>query len=70
MIVRSSAKKAAQAAAAARSAAIRGCRRCDEGGWQLAPDGTPADPARRCDHAIVRPSAARDITEPLHERKP
>jgi hypothetical protein len=64
---RSSAKKAAQAAAEARLAAIRDCRRCDEWGWRLGADGEPADTARHCDHAIAQPSAARDVSEPLHQ---
>jgi hypothetical protein len=63
---RSSAKRAAQAAAEARSVAIRACRRCDEEGWRLGPDGRPTDDARRCDHATAQPSAARDVSEPLH----
>jgi hypothetical protein len=57
-----------QAARAARSAAIRACRRCDPSGWRLGPDGVPVDPATRCDHgASLPPPAGRDITEPLHE---
>ncbi|WP_348733463.1 hypothetical protein [uncultured Mycolicibacterium sp.] len=58
---------AEQAARAARSAAIRACRRCDPSGWRLGPDRTPVDPAVRCDHGAPATSrSARDITEPLH----
>jgi hypothetical protein len=61
--------EAEQAARAARSAAIRGCCRCDPWGWRLGPDGQPVDPAIRCDHdaPTPRPPAGRDITEPIHE---
>lgn len=38
------------AAVNARRQAITNCHRCDEFGWQLAPDGTTIDPARRCTH--------------------
>lgn len=60
-----------QAARDARMAAIRSCGGCDPSGWRLGPDGTPVDPAQRCDHGtppalgIVR---ERDITEPIHEQ--
>lgn len=55
-----------QAAREERLLAIRRCRRCDPNGWQLAPDGTPVEPARRCVH--TSPPAVRDITEPIHQR--
>lgn len=59
--------EADQAARAARTAAIRGCPRCDPNGWRLGADGVPVDPAVRCDHTASPPHAGRDITEPLHE---
>jgi len=56
-------------ARATRAAAIRACRRCDQSGWRLGPDGLAADTATRCDHAAaVPPPAGRDVTQPLHER--
>lgn len=57
-----------QAARAARMTAIRGCRRCDPSGWRLGPDGTPVDPATRCDHGAASGLrlVGRDITEPIH----
>jgi hypothetical protein len=30
--------------------AVRDCPDCDTDGWTLGPDGTPADPARKCEH--------------------
>lgn len=54
-----------------RMAEIRGCRRCDPVGWRLGPDGSPIDPAIRCDHGAPTPRPTptdRDITEPIHER--
>lgn len=54
-----------QAAREERVAAIRDCRRCDPCGWLLAPDGTPAEPARRCAHS--GPPTVRDITEPIYQ---
>lgn len=30
------------------------CALCDEAGWLLADDGTPVEPARRCDHRPLR----------------
>lgn len=62
-------KDAARIAREARSATIRACRRCDPTGWRLGLDGAPMDPAVRCDHGRgALSAAARDITEPLHER--
>lgn len=56
-----------QAAREERLAAIRTCCHCDECGWQLNTDGTPVDPAVRCDHgAPTTPPAVQDITELLH----
>lgn len=52
-----------QAAREERLAAIRRCRRCDPSGWQLGPDRTPIEPARRCTHNS--PPAVRDIAEPI-----
>lgn len=40
-------KRAAKATAAQ---ARRECERCDEDGWLLAADGTPAEPAIKCNH--------------------
>ncbi|BBY67559.1 hypothetical protein [Mycolicibacterium helvum] len=53
----------------ARYAAIRRCRHCDPCGWRLLPDGTPIDPAVRCDHNSPpsAPASGRDITEPIHK---
>lgn len=63
MVTRMSATE--QAARKARVAAIRRCVRCDPTGWLLGEDGTPVDPAVRCDHgAPTTPPPARDITEP------
>lgn len=65
------AKDAAHTERDARVAAIRGCRRCDPNGWRLGADGAPVDPAVRCDHGAPTTSpAARDVSEPLHERNP
>lgn len=33
------------------------CDRCDEAGWLTGPDGTPAEPARHCEHPGVKDSA-------------
>lgn len=61
-------KDAARTEREEREAAVRGCRRCDQSGWVLGPDGAPVDPAMRCDHAApTPPPAGRDVTEPLHE---
>lgn len=49
----------------ARYAAIHRCRHCDPCGWRLLPDGTPIEPAVRCDHGA--PPEVRDITEPIHQ---
>lgn len=51
----------------ARAATTRDCRRCDDFGWRLTHDGTPVDPAVRCNHAATTP-VGRDITEPIHGR--
>lgn len=61
---------AEQATRAARAKAIRRCRMCDPRGWRYGPDGLPVEPAVRCDHgtAVTAPPAARDVTEPIHER--
>ncbi|MEB3021289.1 hypothetical protein [[Mycobacterium] crassicus] len=40
-------RRAAQAAA---DQVIRDCRLCDDGAWRLGEDGTPMDPAVKCDH--------------------
>lgn len=40
-------RRTAQAAA---EQAIRDCRLCDDGQWRLGEDGTPMDPAVKCDH--------------------
>ncbi|TXH20576.1 MAG: hypothetical protein E6R06_21815 [Mycobacterium sp.] len=40
-------RRAAQAAA---EQAIRDCPLCDDGAWLLGKDGTPMDPAVKCDH--------------------
>lgn len=54
----------------ARWVAIRRCRRCDPSGWKLGMDGTPIDPAVRCQHgAAPAPPAVRDITEPIHDNQ-
>lgn len=49
---RTTERAAAERAAAvtARRTSIANCHHCDEFGWQLAPDGTTIDPARRCTH--------------------
>lgn len=60
-------RRTEQAAREERLAAIRRCRHCDPCGWQLGPDGTPVEPARRCLHSTPAAPASRDITEPLHE---
>lgn len=39
-----------QTQAQQRRDAIAACHQCDEAGWQLDPDGKPAEPARRCPH--------------------
>lgn len=60
---------AEQAARSERAAAIRACRRCGPTGWLLAADGTPFDPAVRCDHGATTSPVGRDITEPIHGRE-
>lgn len=54
-----------QTAREQRLSAIDRCRACDPCGWQLGPDHTPIEPARRCAHNS--PPAVRDITEPIHQ---
>lgn len=58
-----------QTARKERLSAIGRCRRCDPCGWQLDTDGTPIEPAVRCDHGVptTPPRPVRDITEPIHQ---
>lgn len=59
---------AEQAARTSRLAAILACGSCGPAGWLLGPDGTPVEPARRCEHGAAQPRMVRDVSEPLHER--
>jgi len=59
---------AERAARDERVSKTRHCRRCDPCGWLLDTDGTPVDPAVRCQHG-ARPPVCRDISEPIHQQE-